>query len=191
MEPVTLEALRAFLQELGERSTNAVAFYLLGGSALALLGSPRTTVDVDYTFEADEGRREEFEATVADLADEMRLDLELVPIGEFVPLPPRAHERRQLVDHFGPLGVYIFDPYTIALSKIARGFEADLDDVMFLLRESLIDFGELEQYFVAILPDVAEADIAPGEFRDFFEEIRRRWEGNPSPRPPTLRPAVD
>lgn len=176
MEPVTLDALHAFLENLGERVSGTVTFYLLGGSALALLGSPRTTVDVDYTFEAEKGLREQFETTVARLAAEMRLDLESVPIGEFVPLPPRAYERRQLVDHYGALTVYIFDPYTIALSKIARGFESDLDDVMFLLRENLIDFGELEQYFVSILPDAAGADIIPGEFRDFFEEIRQRWE---------------
>ena len=30
--------------------------------------------------------------------------------------------------------VYIFDLYTIALSKIARGFESDLEDVMFMIQ---------------------------------------------------------
>jgi hypothetical protein len=178
MEPITVDALHAFFENLEERSSGSVTFYLLGGSALALLGSPRTTVDVDYTFEAEEARREEFEVTVADLAAEMHLDLEFVPIGEFAPLPPSAYERRRLVDRYGALTVYIFDPYTIALSKIARGFEADLDDVMFLLRENLIDFGELEQYFVSILPDAARADIIADEFRSFFEEIRHRWEGH-------------
>jgi hypothetical protein len=32
----------------------------------------------------------------------------------------------------------------------------------------------LERYFHAILPDAAKADIIPDEFRDYFEEIRRR-----------------
>jgi hypothetical protein len=178
MEPVTVDALHAFLQNLAERSSGTVAFYLLGGSALALLGSSRTTVDVDYTFELEEALREEFEATVAELAAEMGLDLEFVPIGEFVPLPPSAHERRRLVYRHGGLTVYIFDPYTIALSKIARGFEADLDDVTFLLRENVINFEELEQHFASILPDAAGADIIPNEFRDFFEAIRHRWEGD-------------
>jgi hypothetical protein len=126
MEPVTLDALHAFLQLLGERFTGTATIYLLGGGALALLGNPRTTVDVDYTFEAEPGLEEQFEATVADLAAEMRLDVESVPIGEFVPLPPQAYARRWFVGRYGALTVYIFDPYTIALSKIARGFEADL-----------------------------------------------------------------
>ena len=104
----------------------------------------------------------------------MRLDVERVPLGEFVPLPPQAHERRRLVGRYGQLDVYIFDPYSIALSKIARGFEADLEDVVFMLHEGLIEFGELERHLNAILPDASKADIDPTEFRSYFEEIRRR-----------------
>ncbi len=174
MEPVTLATLQTFLRRLGERFTGAGDLYLLGGSALCLLGNPRTTVDVDYTFEPDVDSVEQFETTVAELAAEMHLDVEAVPIAEFVPLPPQAYKRRRLVGRYGQLTVYVFDPYTIALSKIARGFEADLEDVMFMLHEGLIEFGELERYFNAILPDAPEADIIPSEFRDYFEEIRRR-----------------
>jgi len=48
--------------------------------------------------------------------------------------------------------------------------------VLFLLSEDLIEFGELERHFVTILPEAAKADIIPSEFRDYFEEIRRRFE---------------
>lgn len=174
MEPVTLATLQAFLRRLGERYPGAGDLYLLGGSALCLLGNPRTTVDVDYMFELDVGSVEQFEAVVAKLAAEMRLDVEAVALAEFVPLPPQAHQRRRLVRRYGQLNVYIFDPYSIALSKIARGFEADLEDVLFLLHEGLIEFGELERHFNAILPEAPKADIIPSEFRDYFEEIRRR-----------------
>jgi hypothetical protein len=176
MGAITSVALEAFLQRLGERSSCSGAFYLLGGSALCLLGSPRTTADVDYVFEAEVGSLEQLQATVSELAAEMRLDVEAVPLDEFVPLPPRARERRRLVGRYGRLDVYLFDLYSIALSKIARGFEADLEDVMFLLREHLIEFGELEAYFNSILPDAPKADILPSEFRGYFEEVRRRLE---------------
>jgi hypothetical protein len=53
MERVTVDALHAFLRVLGERLSGAATLYLLGGSTLTLLGNPRTTVDVDYTFEAE------------------------------------------------------------------------------------------------------------------------------------------
>ena len=174
MEPVTLATLQAFLQRLGERYPGTGDFYLLGGSALCLLGNPRTTLDVDYTFESDVGLVEQLEAAVTELSAEMRLDAEAVPLAEFIPLPPQAYERRQIVGRYGQLDVYIFDLYSIALSKISRGFEADLEDVMFMLHEGLIEFGELERYFDSILPDAPKADIIPSEFHDYFEEIRRR-----------------
>ncbi len=174
MEAVTSVHLRAFLQRLGERYPGPATIYLLGGSALCLLGSPRATLDVDYTFEIAPEDEARFQAALAALAAEMRLDLESVSLDEFVPLPPGARERRRAVGRFGQLEVYIFDLYSIALSKVARGFEADLEDVVFMLRERLIEFGELERFFEHILPQAPRADIIPQEFRAYFEEVRRR-----------------
>jgi hypothetical protein len=175
MEPVTSEALKTFLQRLGERYPNPAEFYLLGGSALCLLGSLRETLDVDYTFELNPELAQEFQATLEKLGTELKLDLESVPLGEFIPLPPEAHQRRRIVGRFGKLDVYIFDLYSIALSKIARGFEADIEDVLFLLAQKLVDFGELERLHQIILPKAASADIDPKEFQAYFEEVRRRW----------------
>jgi len=115
MEPVTSVNLRAFLQRLGERYPDPATIYLLGGSALCLLGSPRATLDVDYAFEIAPEDKARFQAALAALAAEMRLDLEDVPLDEFVPLPPGARERRRTVGRFGQLEVYIFDLYSIAL----------------------------------------------------------------------------
>jgi hypothetical protein len=61
------------------------------------------------------------------------------------------------------------------LSKIARGFEPDLEDVMYLLEQGLIEFGELEKHFKSILPVVQQADIIPSEFRAYFETLRSQW----------------
>ena len=174
MEPVTLDLLLEFLHRLGERFPFPGSVYLLGGSALCLLGNPRVTQDVDYTYELNPEAAQTFENVVAKLADEMHLDLESVPLGEFIPLPPLAYERRRSVGRFGQLDVYIFDPYSIALSKIARGFEADLEDVLFMLDANLIEFVELERLFQAILPDAPKADIDRQEFTTYFEEVRHR-----------------
>jgi hypothetical protein len=70
--------------------------------------------------------------------------------------------------------VYIFDLYNIALSKISRGFEADLEDVEFMLHEQLIEFAELEHHFQTILPAAPPFDIDRKEFRAYFEELKRR-----------------
>jgi hypothetical protein len=174
MEPVTTTNLKLFLQRLGERCSRPATLYLLGGSALCFLGSPRVTLDIDYIVEVAEENTARFQGLLSELAAEMHLDLEDVPLAEFIPLPPEAWERRQIVEQFDQLAVYIFDPYSIALSKIARGFEADIEDVVFMLDEGVIEFDKLENLFEHILPKAAEADIVPQEFRSYFEELRRR-----------------
>jgi hypothetical protein len=176
MEPVIPDTLMTFLARLGERCDRQTSLYLLGGSALRLLGSPRETLDVDYTAEVSPEMAPAFRQAVAQLADELHLDVEEVPLTEFVPLPPLAHERHRLIGRFGLLEVYLFDPYSIALSKIVRGFESDLEDVLFLLRTGAIEFGTLEQHFYAILPRVVKTDIDPKEFQAYFLEIRRRYD---------------
>lgn len=177
MEQITTAVLRSLLQGLGERCSQPATLYLLGGSALCLLGSSRQTLDFDYTTEVPPQAQHEFQEALADLAAAQRLDLEEVPIGEFIPLPAKAVERRLSVGQFGAVSVFIFDPYTIALSKIARGFESDLEDVEFLLQAGVIQLTELEQYFQEILPRVAGFDIDPKEFRAYFAEIYRRMKG--------------
>jgi hypothetical protein len=173
MEAVTKANLRAFLERLGEQYPGSATLYLLGGGALCLLGSPRVTVDVDYWYAISPEEEALFKATVENLAKEMHLDVEDVPLDEFVPLAPGAYDRRQLVGHFGGVEVYIFDLYTIALSKIARGFESDLEDVIFMLREDVIEFDELERFFEQVLPQAPGADIIPGEFEDYFTQLRQ------------------
>jgi hypothetical protein len=174
MEAVTAAAIQQFIQRLAERYGGAGTLYLLGGGALCLLGSPRETRDVDYAFEVAPEEVERFRAALAGVAAELQLDLEDVPIAEFMPLPPKAAERRRALGRYGQLDVYIFDPYTIALSKIARGFEADIEDVVFLLRAGVIEFAELERLFGIVLPKAPQADIDRREFRAYFEEVRRR-----------------
>jgi hypothetical protein len=174
MEPVTPESLARFLTRLGDSCPHPAVLYLVGGSALRLLGSLRETLDVDYMADAPPEVAQELRQAMAQLGVEMRLDLEEVPLGDFIPLPPKAHERRRFIGRFGLLEVYLFDPYSIALSKIARGFESDLEDVLFMLDAGTIEWAELERDFTTILPRAGGADIDPGEFQAYFDEIRRR-----------------
>ena len=43
-----------------------------------------------------------------------------------------------------------------------------------MIREHLIEFDELEHLFEEVLPEAPKADIAPQEFRAYFEELRRQ-----------------
>jgi hypothetical protein len=171
METVTSLALQNFFQRLGEQISTPATFYLLGGGALCMLGSPRETLDVDYSVE---DAPPETETVLKQLAAELRLDLEAVPMAEFIPLPPEAQQRRRFVGRYGQVDVYIFDLYSIALSKIARGFESDLEDVEFLLDRDLIAWDMLETHFKTILPRVRSADIDLKEFQQYFKTLKRK-----------------
>jgi hypothetical protein len=82
-----------------------------------------------------------------------------------------------LVGKFGQVEVYIFDLYSIALSKIARGFEADLEDVEFMLKKNLISWEELETDYQSILPEAHKSDINPKEFKIYFATLKQRIKG--------------
>ena len=69
------------------------------------------------------------------------------------------------------------DLYSIALSKIARGFESDLEDVEFMLKENLISWEELEADYQSILPEAHNADINPKEFKIYFATLKQRIKG--------------
>lgn len=78
--------IQNFLQQLGDRYPGIGRLYLLGGSALCLLGSVRRNLDIDYNLAAPNEEREQLQATVDALAMELKLDLEAVPLEEFISL---------------------------------------------------------------------------------------------------------
>lgn len=173
MEVVTSQAVLRLVTQLGQRVEAPVRLYLLGGSAMLLLGSPRATKDVDYDLDAGVAGAEAVQRVLTDIADELQMDVEFVPLGEFVPLPPGFEDRHRRVGRFGMVELFVFDPYSLALSKIARGFEADLEDVQFLHRNGLVHLDELRALFGAVLPDAWQADVDPQEFQRYFAELER------------------
>jgi hypothetical protein len=89
MEPITSEVVIKFLQKLGENYPSKVNFYLLGGSALCLLGSPRETLDIDYATELDAENFNEFKEVINSVATKLKLDVESILLVEYIPLPSR------------------------------------------------------------------------------------------------------
>lgn len=85
---------------------------MLGGSALCLLSSERPTLDIDYVD--NDLRKTELQKLSDRIAQEMRVEIEAVPIDEFVPVPADAESRWLPVGRFGLIDVFIMDPYTIA-----------------------------------------------------------------------------
>jgi hypothetical protein len=167
-----IDQIRRFLDALGKSFPESFRLYLLGGSALCLLGNPRPTLDIDYL--GDDLVEADWQKEIKKVAEKMGVEVEAVPIQRFLPVPDIAEQRSLYFDTFGSVEVYIFDPYSIALSKIDRGFDTDIDDVVFLVSHKLVTLAELERLLHELLPQAGEFDINPQEMLAHLQEVRLR-----------------
>ena len=167
MDITTSEQLHKFLNELGKRCAFPASIYIFGGSAILLIGGARHTGDMDFTIHTSDD--DAFRNIIQSLANEKGFDIEESVPSEFMPLPTGSETRHQLIGRYDHLTAYIFDPYSIAIMKIDRAFETDLDDVYFLIRNSSIQVDLLEKY----LEEVAQLYDEPIKLRRNFEEMKR------------------
>jgi hypothetical protein len=94
---VTDAEIKKFLHQLSKLYLKPLKMYLLGGGALHFLGSSRRTADIDVTFETDFSRKDEIFNVIETLGNNMHMELEFVPIEEFIPLPKGVESRHQRV----------------------------------------------------------------------------------------------
>lgn len=172
MSELAADQIRLFLTEIGNRYKHPATLYLLGGSALLLLGNERPTLDIDYV--GDDLHKNALQKLIDQVATEMHFEVEALLIESFVPVPPGADQRHLLIGRFGILDVFIYDPYTIALSKIDRGFDSDIDDVVFLIHRTLIKIDELERYVHTALQKANEFGLTPSEMQAHLQAVHRR-----------------
>lgn len=172
MASIEVGKLHAFLTELGKQYNEPAKLFLLGGSALVMLGSPRQTADIDYV--GHDLHKDDFQLVIEQLAQSFQLDVEAVPIEEFIPVPADAHERHILIAEFEQVEVYVFDPYSIAISKLDRGFDTDIADVVFMLDQQLITMEQLELLLHQALKQAHAFDLSPATANRHLEVVRQR-----------------
>lgn len=168
MENVELQSI---LQNIGERVPPSSRLVLIGGSALTLLGSPRLTIDIDFV--GDDIHPNKLHQSIMQLAKEMKIHVEPVPIERFVPLPQGSEERNIRIGQFGNLEVYVADPYSIALSKLDRGLDTDFEDIVFLVQHNFIAIGELERITQDALSHAHKFDLHP-DISTHLHELKDR-----------------
>ncbi len=152
-------SLESSLTILGEQVPPASRLFLLGGSALTLLGSPRPSLDIDFV--GDDIHPNELHRALIAKAKEMKLQVEAVPIERFIPLPDGNEQRHIFIGQFANLDVYVIDPYSIALSKVDRGLLADFDDIIFLIKKNHITLEELERITKNAISKAGKFDLHP------------------------------
>jgi hypothetical protein len=170
---LTHTKIEEFLQKLGAQCPQTTALYLLGGTALYLLGSTRPTKDIDYVGNDLPSHQDPFASLIQQIARELQISVEAVPIEGFLPVPDGNTERHIHLNTFGFLATYIYDPYTIALSKIDRGFETDLQDVQFLVTQGYVDLPLLEQQATMLESQAAPYLIDVAIFRRHLDTLKK------------------
>ncbi len=76
------------------------------------------------------------------------------------------------VGEFGNLTVYVFDPYTIALSKLDRGFDTDIEDILFLAQRQLITVETLADVVETAVTKAKQFGLDPTAMRQRLQIIR-------------------
>jgi hypothetical protein len=170
MATITSDQIHAFLTELGSRYQQQATLHLLGGSALCLLGSERPTLDIDYV--GSDLHKNALQHSIEQVAQELRIPVDAVPIAQFVPMPTGADDRQLLIGRFGSIEVHVLDPYTIALSKLDRGFETDIDDIVFLIHGNLITFEQLERFALTALKRASEFNMSVEDVHAHLQAVR-------------------
>jgi hypothetical protein len=167
-----ISEIRSILQKLGAHVPPASRLVLVGGGALALLGSPRLTIDIDFV--GDDIHPSELHKSIMQAAKELDIYVEPVPLEQFIPLPKGSAERAIRIGQFGNLEVYVADPYSLALSKLERGFDTDFDDLVFLVQHKHVALDELERITQDALTQASEFDMQPKEILAHLLELKNR-----------------
>jgi hypothetical protein len=104
----------------------------------------------------------------------MGLVMDPVPIESFVQMPSDSAGRRIPVGRFGVVDVFVLDPYMIALSKLDRGFDSDVADIVFLVQQELMSLDRLTDGVAAAAAHAAAFDLDPSEMQRHLAVVRQR-----------------
>lgn len=162
------------MKELGRRARGSGRIYLTGGATALHYGWRESTVDVDLKLDPEPDGI--FEA-IAQLKDELEVNVELASPDQFIPPVPGWRERSRHIVRFGEVDFYHFDLVSQCLAKLARGQDRDVDDVRAMLDRELVDADELLEGFERIDAELLrypgiDAAAFGQRVRDFVERHR-------------------
>ena len=173
---ISKEEVEKKLKELAEELNQYelpfdIYLILLGGASLILkYNLRRSTRDIDVVVRP----------YVGGLGDILaKKGFQIVAEG-FLNLHPDYEKRLQPVYEKGKVHILMLSPYDLAISKISRGFEKDINDVLEsgLIKE--IDLKKLKElYFEAIEYWIGDRRKFEWAWEDFENAYRKRFENTP------------
>lgn len=164
-----IEKIEAFAKARGE----SIELLLIGGLALSLYGLPRYTIDIDGEIKCGS-------ETYFRLLEYLKKEGAAFNISGnisgwgIVPLPLNYQERAKTVYSGEYLTLKILDPVDFVFSKLMRGTEDDLKDIMDIIRKFNIPEESLNKREKLIqFPRDPETLLFKKKFRHLIELITK------------------
>lgn len=145
------DQVQLFMRRLGAAVAHDTQVYLAGGATAILFGWRDTTIDIDLTFMPE---RDEVFRAIANLKDQLGINVELAVPSHFIPEVPGWESRSPFIAREGKATFHHYDLYSQALAKIERGHAQDRIDVGTMIDRGLVDRGRLRELFSAIEPQL-------------------------------------
>lgn len=144
MGKVTQKDLENLFVRVDEKLSKKIDIYVIGGaSAIVGYNVTKFTEDIDLDGSVDE----ELAKIVREQSQKMGLDLYLSSKGVFY--PPDGYRGRMKGKDYPTkkLRVYYLDQYDLAISKIDRGYQKDMDDIQAVHDRFPYDLNKLIEIF--------------------------------------------
>jgi len=136
------EPWRSLLADVDARSSQPIDMHCIGGFAVTLhynLMRPTADIDVWHVIPADAAAwLTKIAGEGAELQRKHRVHVQVSPVATV----PENYERRLVEVHPGELEklrIFVLDPYDLALSKLSRNVDVDVEDVKHLARGLNLD----------------------------------------------------
>ena len=168
---VTKQQVEQFLQELGRAFRGRGRIYLLGGAALVHAGVRcRPTQDIGLVV-----TRGDLYQAARKVAQVMNITLEFTSLSLWIPLPSQWEMMSRYVGRYGKIDVFYLDFYAVALSKMNRGNDRDINDVKLLLQQGLLSLAELDTDYGEVVANMGKGRyprMDPQQFARRYQAIR-------------------
>ncbi len=128
-----IEKIEQFVKSAKSKGER-IELLLIGGLALSLYGLPRYTIDIDAEIKCDSETYFEFleymkhEGTAFNISDN-------ISGWGIVPLPSGYQDRAKTIYSSDYLTIKVLEPVDFVFSKLMRGTEEDLRDIMDVIRK--------------------------------------------------------
>jgi hypothetical protein len=169
---VTRATIEQLIVEVARNLDEPTDLYLLGGATLVWLGTARSTLDIDFVGDDLPDHPSQLHMALTKAGDILHLDVEAVPIERFVPPLKGSSTRHRLLASQGALRVWMFDPLTLALSKLDRGLASDVEDLQFMLATNIIALEQLHLAVEEVAPSAAAFDMDLRAMRRRLDALR-------------------